>query len=104
MAGRKRLGQEHTCRCSSTHKMWAREGGKQNRKAGAEGNSRGQKLMLPLESLAELLRALVAVEFSQRKPCRLLPVYLWNKQQSQSSHGVSARAGVSEQGLAGIPG
>lgn len=104
MAGRKRLGQEHTCRCSSTYNTWIREGGKWNCKAGAEGSSGSQKLLLPLESVAELLRALVEAEFSQRRPCRLLPVYVWNKQQSQSSHGMSTRAGVSEQGPAGIPG
>ena len=76
MAGRRSLGQEHACRCSSTYKIWAREGGKQNGKTGVEGDNRGQKLLLPWKSVAELLRALVEAEFRQRKPCRLLPVYL----------------------------
>lgn len=99
MAGRKRLGQEHACKCNSTHKMWAREGSKQNRKAGVEGNSRGQKLLLPLESVAELFRALVEAEFSQRKLCRLLPVSLEQAAESVQSRcvgqGWDLRAGAS---------
>lgn len=51
VTGRKRLGQEHACRRRSTHKMWTSEGGKQNHKAGAERNSRGQKPLFPLESV-----------------------------------------------------
>lgn len=99
MAERKRLGREHTCRCSSAHKMWAREEGKQNRKVGAEENSNGQKLLLLLKSVAELLRGLLEAKFSQRKRCRLLPVCIWKKQPSVQAWHVhpcwGLRAGVS---------
>lgn len=103
MAERKRLGREHTCRCSSAHKMWAREEGKQNRKVGAEENSNGQKLLLLLKSVAELLRGLLEAKFSQRKRCRLLPVCIWNKQPSVQAWHVHP-CWVSEQESAGISG
>lgn len=89
---------------SSTHKMWAREGGKRNHKAEAEGDSRSQKLLPPLESEAELFRGLVAAELNWRKPGRLLAVHLWSMQQCHCSNGMSTWAEVSEQGPAGISG
>lgn len=102
VAERKRLRQVHACRRRSPHTMWAREEGSQNCKTRSKGKQ-GARKHCSLWSQWQHF-SWPQWRHSWKKPCECLPVSLCNKQQSQSSYGVSTWAGVPKLRPAGIPG